>query len=303
MNVTNETSNTGLVFTENLRAALISIGSIQIVANLPSVLVLLWIIIRRQRIKNLSYLSLGLSDSLTGVALLWLFVQPTTQILGFHHCLVKYISSGAVLYSSPLHVIGICILRLRTLLFPAAAHNQQNSLRPELIVIGTVWFVAISLSVSLFVSFRNEYDEGVCSIYQIAGSKSGLLFICIAVTFAVITCLILAASIVLFGILMKRWFKKTNVHPTGTGSTTMAWEVKGGITALLVAALYLGSFLPLVVVRLTDSDELAREICLCLSQINSVLNPVVFFARVPDFVKILKKMFRCGQNTSMHPVG
>ena len=127
---------------------------VTLIANLPAVLKVIWITVRTENVKNLHLCSVGITDAFV-VIFAYLVAETfihTDRQLTFYNCCFRYYMYSVTFVASMLHVLGICIQRLKIL--TSKPQPQQNQRIIEWVVIVTSWLTSAVIITIGFVLWR-----------------------------------------------------------------------------------------------------------------------------------------------------
>ena len=265
---------------------------VTLIANLPAVLTVIWITVRKENVKNLHLFSIGITDALVGV---FAYLMAETYIhtdrqFSIYNCCFRYYMYSVTFVASMLHVLGICVQRLKIL--TSKPQPRQNQSIIEWVVIVTSWLTSSAVNTIGFVLWTTDrYDMAVCSIDALVLGHELHFYYFIGGIYAIIISLVTAAM----GILLRLICIKRRILPENAYGPK---DVKLCITIGIIGILFVVSTTPLACVLLNyeyfgENKRTQRVMWVLFSLLNSLINPFVYLFRIKEFRKNLKNIFRC----------
>jgi len=273
---------------------------VTIVFNMPTVVLVVVSIIRKKKVRNFHLLSLGISDSFVGLSSYLMaetYKQSTTQ-LSYYHCWMRYYLFSITFVASMLHVLGICIQRVRFVLVQLQ-HQDRNTVFVQWTVIIMSWVVSLSVNTIPFSTMMNKHSLSECSIDEIFLGNEHAFMYYIGSLYALVQFLVLSFMFFLIRLLTihRRKFQD---------ESWSAKDVKLCATVAILACLFTACTLPLTTVLLCYDylgvgRRTKRSICVLLALLNSVVNPVIYILRVKEFRNIMKPSACCTKQNHVSP--
>ncbi|CAC5421920.1 ADORA1 [Mytilus coruscus] len=270
-----------------------------IIVNVPAIVLIIWIIARKEKVKNCHLLSIGITDALVGLSA-YLMAETylyTDTIFSYYDCWTRYYMFCLSLFASMLHVLGICLQRLQIVLRKTAVQNHRNF---AWLVIIASWTLSIIINSIPFSIWTQDQDLTICSLDTLFSGYERMFSFYIGTAHGMITLLV----VITMSILSRLLWLLGERHPTN------AWGEKDRrlfVTVCIMAVVFLVTTTPLVCVLLSydllaDNKRSQRSACVLISLLNSAINPVVYLYRVHKFRNILRKIVLCGKfnNTVNH---
>jgi len=243
-------------------------------------------------VKNLHLVSVGITDALVGVfayLMAEIYIHTDMQFSFYNSCF-RYYMYSVTFVASMLHVLGICVQRLKIL--TTKPQSQQNQRIIEWVVIVTSWLTSAVVNTIGFVLWTTDrYDMAVCSIDALVLGHELHFYYFIGGIYAIIISLVTAAM----GILLRLiWIKRRILPENACGPK----DVKLCVTIGIIGILFVVSTTPLTCVLLNyeylgENKRTQRAMWVLFSLLNSLINPFVYLFRIKEFRKNLKKIFRC----------
>ena len=275
-----------------LTVLLTGIPIVTLIANLPAILTVISITVRKENVKNLHICSVGITDAFVGV---FAYLMGETYIhtdmqFSFFNCCFRYYMYSVTFVASMLHVLGICVQRLKIL--TSKPQPQQNQRIIEWVVIVTSWLTSAVINTIAFVLWTTDrYDMVVCSIDALVLGHELHFFYFIGSIYAIIISLVTAAM----GILLRLIWIKRRILP---GNAWGLKNVKLCATIGIIGILFVVSTTPLTCVLLNyeylgENKRTQRAMWVLFSLLNSLINPFVYLFRIKEFRENFKNIFRC----------
>ncbi|CAG2231996.1 EDG2 [Mytilus edulis] len=273
-----------------------------IIVNVPSIVLIIWIIARKEKVKNLHLLSIGFTDALVGLSA-YLMAETylyTDKTFSYYDCWIRYYMFSLSYVASMLHVHGICAQRLKIVLGKTAVQTHQFHRKFAWLVTVAAWTLSIIINSIAFIIWTQHHDLTTCSLETLFRGHARMFFFYMGTVYGIITLLVVVTMSILSRLLWLRL--KSN--------STNVWGYKDKrlfVTVCIMAVLFFVTITPLVCVLLSydflgDNKRSQRSACVLISLLNSAINPIVYLYRVPEFRKILKKILLCRKCTNtVHP--
>ncbi|CAG2231995.1 EDG2 [Mytilus edulis] len=269
-----------------------------ILVNIPAIILLIWIIARKEKAKNLHLLSIGFTDALVGISA-YLMAETylyTDKIFSYYDCWIRYYMFCLSFVASMLHVLGICAQRLKIVLGKTAIQSQENYRNFAWLVILVSWTLSIIINSIPFSIWSHDQDLRICGLEALFMGYERTIFFYIGTIYGIITLSVVITMSILSRLLWLRW--KSN--------STNVWGYKDRrlfVTVCIMAVLFFVTITPLVCVLLSydflgDNKRSQRSACVLISLLNSAINPIVYLYRIPEFRTILRKILLCGRCTN-----
>ena len=296
------TNSTNEEYKKITKILTIGIPVTTIIVNVPAIVMIIWIVARKEKVKNCHLLSIGITDALVGISA-FLMAETylyTEKIFSYYDCWIRYYMFCLSLSASMLHVLGICGQRLKIVLEKTAVQTQQYNRKFGWLVTVASWTLSIIINSIPFSIWTQDRNLSMCSLDTLFSGyeRKFSLYIGTSIGFysllVVLTMLILSRHLWLLG---KR-------HPSN------AWGEKDRrifVTVCIIAIVFLVTSTPLVCILLTydhlgDNKRSKRSACVLISLLNSAINPVIYLYRVQKFRNILRKIVLCGKfNNTVNP--
>ncbi|XP_071141989.1 sphingosine 1-phosphate receptor 1-like [Mytilus edulis] len=265
------------------------------IVNVPSIVLIIWIIARKEKVKNLHLLSIGITDTLVGISA-YLMAETylyTDKIFSYYNCWIRYYMFTLSLSASMLHVFGICAQRLKIVIRKTAVQNHRNF---AWFVILASWTLSIIFNSIPFSIWTQDHDLTMCSLDTLFSGYEQMFSFYSGTVYGIITLLVVVTMSILSRLLWLRF--KIN--------STNVWGYKDKrlfVTVCIMAVLFFVTITPLVCVLLSydllgENKRSQRSACVLISLLNSAINPIVYLFRVPEFTQILRKILLCGKCTN-----
>jgi len=272
---------------------------VTLIANVPAILTVIWITVRKENVKNLHLVSVGITDALVGV---FAYLMGETYIhtdmqFSFYNSCFRYYMYSVTFVASMLHVLGICVQRLKIL--TSKPQPQQNQRIIEWVVIVTSWLTSAVVNTIGFVLWTTDrYDMAVCSIDALVLGHELHFYYFIGGIYAIIISLVTAAMGILLRLII--WIKR-RILP---GSAWGPKDVKLCVTIGIIGILFVVSTTPLTCVLLNyeylgENKRTQRAMWVLFSLLNSLINPFVYLFRIKEFRKKLKIYFVVDDSTQL----
>ena len=263
-----------------------------LIANLPAILTVISITVRKENVKNLHIFSVAITDAFVGV---FAYLMGETYIhtdmqFSFFNCCFRYYMYSVTYVASMLHVLGISVQRLKIL--TSKPQPQQNQRIIEWVVIVTSWLTSAVVNTIAFVLWTTDrYDMVVCSIDALVLGHELHFYYFIGSIYAIIISLVTAAM----GILLRLIWIKRRILP---GNAWGLKDVKICATIGIIGILFVVSTTPLTCALLNyeylgENKRTQRAMWVLFSLLNSLINPFIYLFRIKEFRKNLKNIFRC----------
>lgn len=265
--------------------------------NLPAILIIVWIIAKRQKIKNMHLLSLGITDCIVGLSSLFILetFYRTDKTFTYYDCWVRYYLFSVSFVASMLHVLTICVQRIRIILCITSIQNLQAR-RMDHLYICISWLISVVVNTIPFGLWSNQRPLRACSMDTLVYGNEHVFHYFIGIVYSVSVGMVVSTLWVLFGLLCMR--AKT--------SPNKKWSPRDRricVTVCIIAVLFLVTTTPLACI--TIGNELLvhnhsgkrwqRLPCAILSVLNSAINPFIYLFRVKEFRTIMRKMMYCNK--------
>ncbi|CAC5381895.1 unnamed protein product [Mytilus coruscus] len=297
--VTNRTNEEQKKITEFL---IIGVPVTTLILNVPAIVMIFWIIVRKEKVNNFHLLSIGITDALVGISA-YLMAETylyTDEIFSYYGCWTRYYMYCISLIASMLHLLGICAQRLKMVLRKTAVQTPQDHRNFAWVVILSSWTLSLIINSIPFIIWTTRHDLTICSLETLFSGYERMLFFYIGTVFGTITLLVLITMSILSRLL---WLLGER-HPTN------AWGNKDRrlfVTVCIMAVLFFVTTSPIACVLLSydflgDNRRSQRSVCVLIALLNSAINPIVYLYRVQEFRNILRKIVFCGKfsNTVNH---
>lgn len=261
-------------------------GSLTVLFNLPSVLMVILTALRKMQMKYIHMLSLSITDALLGVS--WILL---TQTLGgtkmyFFDCYIRCYLLCITFMASMFQVFGICIERNIVICLRLKIMSQQRNFVSMSIIILS-WGLAILISsIMSAVNVSRFHDARTCSLDSMFQEHKYNAFATFGLIFAITQVGVVVAMIILLVFLVQhhRTMVRLNVRKIKKS------DIKMCITLSIVAFLFFAVNTPLTVVYLLDgfhtgvsSSRILRNVCFLFAGINSAINPFIYIFNIKQF--------------------
>ena len=269
---------------------------ITIIVNIPAILTIIWVAIRRDNVKHFHLLSLGITDALVGVAgclMAEAFVQGDRKF-SFFDCMIRYYIFSVAFVTSLLHVLGICIQRVRIVACTVTIQQHQNKRRlVEWTVIAISWACSVVINTIPFRIWAVNYDLQACTIDAVVVNHQRSFSLYIGSVYGLIIMIVLVLMLILCRLLCVKRKKLP-------GNAWDNKDIKLCTTVAMLAILFLLTTTPLTLVMLSydylgEDKSIKRAICVLFSLLNSSINPFIYLYRIKEHREILKRIVRCGR--------
>ena len=274
-----------------------------VLLNIPSILVVIWVTIRKENVKNFHLLSLGITDALVGISA-GLMAESFVQVdekFSFYGCMFRFYVFSVTFVASLLHVLGICIQRIRLVActFTIQQHQKKRRL-VEWTVIGISWACSVVINTIPFGMWAEKYGLETCTIDAIVLNHQRSFVLYIGSVYG----LIVMTGIVLMGMLCSTLCIKRKKLPENGWDTK---DVKLCTTVSIIAISFILTTSPLTFVLLFndylgENKSGKRSICVLISLLNSCINPVIYLFRVKEYRELMKRMVRCGKQNAVNVI-
>lgn len=275
---------------EFVRFICLSIPFATAILNIPAVLMVVLIILRKKAIKNIHILSLGITDACIGISC-YLMAETylhTGKEFSFYDCWIRYFIFSIVYVASMLHVLGICVQRVILLSSSIQPiQYQDNIFQWNVIIIS--WILSFVLNSVPFIMTSNARRFSICSIDSLTFKMEHMFNFYMGTTYISIQLSVIIVMCTLFGLLVKNKIRKKRL----LGKTLTQKDFKLCITVAIIALIFLVCTIPLTACLLgydyLGSDKRrTRAICTLFAVGNSAVNPAIYIFRVEEFQNLLK---------------
>lgn len=267
---------------------------VTITVNVPSIIMIIWILVRKEDFKNVHLLSSGITDMLVGVTAYLMsetYVQRT-RTFQYFDCAIRFYLFSITFVASMLHVLGICLQRISIVLMKQTEQQHQTSRKfVEWIVITFSWTISFVVNLIPFSLWVREVDIEYCSFDTVHYGHEKQLNMYLGSLYAILIFMVLMSMCILLRLVHTRVRKDT----VGSGGDVAMKMIC--ITVCIMATLFVITTSPLATVLLLHESyknkRAIRALVVLISLLNSAINPFVYLFRIKEHRNILKKIVCC----------
>ncbi|CAC5379203.1 unnamed protein product [Mytilus coruscus] len=267
------------------------LGTVVILINVPSVIIVLVSFSRRNDMKNIhALLSLSITDMMFGF--LWFVVidtNVTTANIPYTECVVRFIVGALSYFVSNVHIFNISLDRVCTICVNAKLFTNHRGAITVLTVIGSWLFSAGSL---VLIQTLNGRDSGEreCSLSRVL--KPGFPFTAALLALIQIGILTNVSIMIVFLIRHQNMMKSTMGNETR--SKTSKSDIRLCITVCVVSIVCTLMNIPWTVVVFYGSmvewpSRFVRNSVFFLSSLTALVNPILYTYRTRKFKALLQE--------------
>lgn len=288
---------------EFLRIICLILPIATVVLNIPAVLMVVLIILRKKSVKNVHLLSLGITDACIGISC-YLMAETylhTGKEFPFYDCWIRYFIFSIVYVASMLHVLGICVQRVIILSSNIQLiQYQENTFQWIVIIIS--WSLSFVLNSVPFVIMMSKARRfSICSIDSLTFKMEHMFNFYMGTTYIFIQLFVIIVMGILFGLLLKNKTRRKRL----LGKTLTQKDLKLCITVAIIAVIFLACTIPLSACLvgydyLGSDKRKTRAICTLFAVGNSAVNSAIYIFRVEEFQNLLKTAL-CSYSTQTSP--
>lgn len=273
------------VYTEKpsalMEIVILGIPIVTVFVNIPAIFLIIWSAYRKENATNIQLLSVGITDALVGITtLLMTETYLNTQGLSYYDCSLRFYLFSTTFVASLLHVLGICIQRVKIVKMKnTPQHHQQYRRRTEWLIISLSWLISILVNSIPFGLWTKDREIEYCSFDNVYGPYAREMNYYIGALYSFVILVVLLAMIILFSNICTRGRLQSK-------KTLGPKDIKICVTIGIMAVLFVVTTLPLACLLLTDGHikkkRNPRSIVVMVSLINSTINPFVYLYRIKE---------------------
>lgn len=269
-------------------------GSLIVILNVPSLVMVIVTFIRKLKLKYIHILSLSFTDAIIGVS--WLLITNTLRgtKMSFADCAIRAYLLCVTFMASMFQVLGICIERNMVICLQSRFFMSPKKNKMFIIIMS--WGLAILLSsIVSAVTVRSYNDARVCSFDSLFQAQKYTAYGTLGIIFAITQVGVVVAMTILLVFLNQhqKKMKKLKVHKIKKSN------IKLCTTIGIIAVLFFAVNTPLTVVYLLDgfytgvsSSRIIRNSSFLFAGINSMINPFIYLFEI----KYLQDLIRNSVN-------
>lgn len=281
-------------------------GSLTVVFNVPSLMLVILTFLRKLKMKYIHTLSLSITDAVLGVS--WLLITSTLggTKLSFANCASRCYLICVTFMASMFQVLGICVERNLIICLQLKIVSEQKK-QVSISIIIMAWGLAILLSgIVSAVTVRSYHDDRTCSFDSLFQEQKNTAYGTFGIIFAVtqIGVVVAMTTLLIYLIQHQKKMDMLNVRKI------TKFDLKLCMTIGIIAVLFFTVNTPLTVVYLFDgfstgmsSSRVVRNLCFLFAGINSMINPFIYLFRIEYFRNLRRKCMNqiCNCKNQVHP--
>lgn len=281
-------------------------GSLTVVFNVPSLMLVILTFLRKLKMKYIHTLSLSITDAVLGVS--WLLITSTLggTKLTFANCASRCYLICVTFMASMFQVLGICVERNLIICLQLKIVSEQKK-QVSISIIIMAWGLAILLSgIVSSVTVRSYHDDRTCSFDSLFQEQKNTAYGTFGIIFAVTQIGVVVAMTTLLVYLIQHQKKMDMLNVRKITKS----DLKLCMTIGIIAVLFFTVNTPLTVVYLFDgvstgmsSSRVVRNLCFLFAGINSMINPFIYLFRIEYFRNLRRKCTNqiCNCKNHVHP--